>query len=149
MSLKSVGQFLPVPIQLCSGLFLIFSDCSCSFQLIPGCSGLFQLVLVCSSLSWFVLACPGWLQVITSFTSDTHLESALPSQPKKCKVISCKGQKTLQIVTGSDRDNTTILAAVSARKNIPTFDYLSRETRDPNSNANHEFYPWIYSNEKA
>ena len=51
MSLKSVGQFLPVPIQLCSGLFLIFSDCSCSFQLIPGCSGLFQLVLAgCRSL---------------------------------------------------------------------------------------------------
>ena len=41
-------------------------------------------------------------------------ESGLPSEPKKCKVISLKGQKTLQIVTGSDRENTTVLAAVSA-----------------------------------
>ena len=119
------------------------------FWIVLGCSGLLLLVPAHSRLFWFILACSGWLQVITSFTSDTHLESALPSQPKKCKVISCKGQKTLQIVTGSDRDNTTILAAVSARKNIPIFDYLSRETRDPNSNANHEFYPWIYSNEKG
>ena len=41
-------------------------------------------------------------------------ESRLPSEPKKCRVVSQKGQKTLQIVTGSDRDNTTVLAAVSA-----------------------------------
>ena len=32
---------------------------------------------------------------------------------KKCKVLSLKGQPTLQIITGSDRDNTTILVAVS------------------------------------
>ena len=32
---------------------------------------------------------------------------------KKCEVVSLKGQPTLQIITGSDRDNTTILAAVS------------------------------------
>ena len=38
-------------------------------------------------------------------------EAGLPSEPKKCRVVS---QKTLQIVTGSDKDNTTVLAAVSA-----------------------------------
>ena len=41
-------------------------------------------------------------------------ESGLPSEPKKCCAVSQKEQKTLQIVTGSDRDNTTVLAAVSA-----------------------------------
>ena len=56
-------------------------------------------------------------------------KSGLPSEPKKCKVISLKGQKTSQIVTGSDRDNTTVLATISAsRKNFSHFDYLSRET---------------------
>ena len=32
---------------------------------------------------------------------------------KKCKVVSLKRQPTLQIITGSDSNNTTILAAVS------------------------------------
>ena len=41
-------------------------------------------------------------------------ESGLPHKPKKSKVVSLKGQKTIQIVTGSYRDNTTVLAAVSA-----------------------------------
>ena len=41
-------------------------------------------------------------------------ESGLPSEPKRCKVLSLKGQPTLQIVTGSDRENTTVLAAASA-----------------------------------
>ena len=40
-------------------------------------------------------------------------ESGVPHEPKKCKVVSLKGQPTLQIITGSDRDNTTILVAVS------------------------------------
>ena len=48
-------------------------------------------------------------------------ESGLPSEPKKCKTSSLKGQKTLQIVTGSDRNKTTLLAAVSAsRKTFPS-----------------------------
>ena len=50
-------------------------------------------------------------------------ESGLPSEPKKCKASSLKGQKTLQIVTGSDRDKTTLLAAVSASGK--TFPYLT------------------------
>ena len=41
-------------------------------------------------------------------------ESGLPSEPGKYKVISLKGQKTCQIVTGADRDNTTVLAFCSA-----------------------------------
>ena len=40
-------------------------------------------------------------------------ETGILHEPKKCKVVSLKGQPTLQIITGSDRDNTTILAAVS------------------------------------
>lgn len=31
-------------------------------------------------------------------------------EPGKCKVVSLKGQKTCQIVTGADRDNKTALA---------------------------------------
>ena len=31
-------------------------------------------------------------------------ESGLPSEPNKYKVVSLRGQKTLQIVTGADRD---------------------------------------------
>lgn len=113
-----------------------------------------MLVPAHSRLFWFILACSGWLQVITSFTSDTHLESALPSQPKKCKVISCKGQKTLQIVTGSDRDNTTILAAVSASgKTFPPLIIFPgkqvQTTWRPATDANQEFYAWIYLNEKG
>ena len=38
---------------------------------------------------------------------------------KKCHVELQMGQKTFQIVTGSDRDNTTVLAAVSA--SVTTF----------------------------
>ena len=41
-------------------------------------------------------------------------ESGLPSEPGKCKVISLKGQKTCQIVTGAGLDNTTFLASCSA-----------------------------------
>ena len=40
-------------------------------------------------------------------------ESGVPQEPRKCKLVSLKGQPTLQIITGSDRDNTTILVAVS------------------------------------
>ena len=40
-------------------------------------------------------------------------ESGVPHEPKKCKVVSLKRQPTLQIITGSDSNNTTILAAVS------------------------------------
>ena len=40
-------------------------------------------------------------------------ESRVPQEPRKCKLVSLKGQPTLQIITGSDRDNTTILVAVS------------------------------------
>ena len=81
-------------------------------------------------------------------------ESGLPSEPKKCKVISLKGQKTLQIVTGSDRDNTTVLAAVSASgKTFPPLIIFQgkqvQTTWRTTTNANHEFYPWIYSNEKG
>ena len=40
-------------------------------------------------------------------------EPGVPHEPKECKVVSLKGQPTLQNITGSDRDNTTILSAVS------------------------------------
>ena len=81
-------------------------------------------------------------------------ESGLPSEPKKCKVISLKGQKTLQIVTGSDRDNTTVLAAVSTSGKTfpPLIIFQGKQVQTTwwtTTNANHEFYPWIYSNEKG
>ena len=81
-------------------------------------------------------------------------ESGLPSESKKWKVISLKGQKTWQIVTGSDRDNTTVLAAVSASgKTFPPLIIFQgkqvQTTWRPTTNGNHEFYPWIYSNEKG
>ena len=40
-------------------------------------------------------------------------ESGLQDEPKKCKVVSARGKKSVQIVTGSDRDNNAVLAAVS------------------------------------
>ena len=44
-------------------------------------------------------------------------ESGVPHEPQKCKVVSLKGQPTLQIITASDRDNTTILAARKTNPN--------------------------------
>ena len=76
----------------------------------------------------------------------------VPRKPKKCKVVSLKGQLTLQIITGSDRDNTTILAAVSGSgetlplliifqgKQIQTIWHSSTK-------PDHKFYTWIYANE--
>ena len=44
-------------------------------------------------------------------------KSGVPHEPKKCKVVSLKEQPTLQIITGPDRDNTTILAARKTNPN--------------------------------
>ena len=41
-------------------------------------------------------------------------ETGLPHEPRKCKVIAEKGRKTLEVVPGSDRENTTVLAACAA-----------------------------------
>ena len=66
--------------------------------------------------------------------------------------MSLKGQLTLQIITGSDRDNTMILAAVSGSgetlplliifqgKQIQTIWHSSTK-------PDHKFYTWIYANE--
>ena len=40
-------------------------------------------------------------------------ETGLPNEPKKCKVISDKGQKTLLIVPNSGQENTTVVGACS------------------------------------
>lgn len=40
-------------------------------------------------------------------------ESGLPHEPKKCKVVSAKGQKTLHVISGIDRENTTVMVACS------------------------------------
>ena len=81
-------------------------------------------------------------------------ESGLPHDPKKCKVVSLKGQKTMQIVTGSDRDNTTVLAAVSASGAVlpPLIIFQGKQVQTtwrPSTAANHQCYPWIYANEKG
>ena len=61
--------------------------------------------------------------------------------------------KTLQIVTGSDRDITTVPAAVSASgKSFPLLIMIAKQMQimwRPTTNANNEFYPWIYLNEKG
>ena len=73
---------------------------------------------------------------------------------KKCKVLSLKGQPTLQIITGSDRDNTTILAAVSGcGETLPPLIIFqgkqNQTTWHPSTKPDHKFYPWIYANEKG
>jgi len=78
-------------------------------------------------------------------------ESGLPSEPKKCKVISLKGQPTLQIVTGSDRDNTTVLAATSASGKVlpPLIIFQGKQVQTtwrPQIAADADNYPWIYAN---
>ena len=71
-------------------------------------------------------------------------ESGLPSEPRKSKVISLKGQKSLQIMTGSDRGNSAVLAAVSASgKTVrPLIIFQGKQVQTtwrPTKNANHEF----------
>ena len=46
-------------------------------------------------------------------------ESGFPHEPKKCKVISKKGVKTLQVIPGAHRENTTVMAACSAAGQVP------------------------------
>ena len=80
-------------------------------------------------------------------------ESGLPLDPKKCKVVSLKGQKTMQIVTTSDRDNTTVLAAVSPSGAVlpPLIIFQGKQVQMTwrlSTAANHAFYPWVYANEK-
>ena len=41
-------------------------------------------------------------------------ESGFPSDPKKCKVVSVSGQTAYRVTPGAGRENTTVLAAVSA-----------------------------------
>ena len=81
-------------------------------------------------------------------------ESGVPHEPKKCKVVSLKGQPTLQIITGSDRDNTTILAVVSGIGETfsPLIIFEGKQiqrTWNPSTKPDHKFYPWIYTNEKG
>ena len=65
-----------------------------------------------------------------------------------------KGQKTLQIVTGADRENVTVLAACSASgKVLPPMivnqGQHAQSTWQPNIDSKHEFYPWQYTNSKG
>ena len=80
-------------------------------------------------------------------------ESGLPSEPGKCKVVSLKGQRTCQIVTGSDRENTTVLAAVSASgKALPPlilFKGQQVQTTWRPSRQERKYFPWIYANNKG
>ena len=81
-------------------------------------------------------------------------KSGLPSEPKKCRAKSQKGQKTLQIVAGSDRDNTTVLAAVSASgSTLPPLTIFQGKqvhtTWRPSSDPTSEHFPWIYPNESG
>ena len=71
---------------------------------------------------------------------------AYPVSQKKCRVVSQNGQKTLQIVTGSDKDNTTVLAAVSASDTaLPSLiifqDKQVQITWRPSSDPTSEHFP--------
>ena len=81
-------------------------------------------------------------------------ESGVPHEPKKCKVVSLKGQPTLKIITGLDRDNKTILVAVSGSgETLPLLIVFQRKqiqtTWRPSTKPDYKFYPWIYANEKG
>ena len=78
-------------------------------------------------------------------------ESGLPYEPKRCRVVSGKGQKTLQIVTGSDRENITVLAACSAvgvalPPLIINQGQHVQSTWRPNMPVDSKYYPWQYAN---
>ena len=81
-------------------------------------------------------------------------ETGLPHEPKKCNAVSQKGQKTLQIVTGADRENVMVLAACSGSgKVLPPMIVNQgqhvQSTWQPNIDSKHEFYPWQYANSKG
>ena len=65
--------------------------------------------------------------------------------------MSQKGQKTLQIVTGSDRDNTTVLAAAaSSGVTLPPLIVFQgkqvQTTWRPSSDPTSEHFSWVYAN---
>ena len=79
-------------------------------------------------------------------------EPGLPSKPKKCHVELQMEQKTLQIVTGSDRDNTTVLTAASASGTtlVPLIIFQGKQgqtTWRSFSDLTREHVPCIYPNE--
>ena len=81
-------------------------------------------------------------------------ESGVPHELKKCKTVSFKGQPRPQIITGSDRDNTTILAVVSGSGETlpPLIIFQGKQIQTswlPSRKPDHTFYPWIYANEKG
>ena len=83
-----------------------------------------------------------------------HWFDILEETIENCKVVSLKGQPTLQIITGSDRDNTTILAAVSGSgETLPLLIIFQgkqiQTTCCPSAKPDHKFYPWIYTIEKG
>ena len=81
-------------------------------------------------------------------------ETGLPYEPKKCKVISEKGQKTLHIVPGSGRENTTVVGACSASaiKLPPLIIFQGKHVQStwrPTMSASAPNYPWIYPNKSG
>ena len=66
--------------------------------------------------------------------------------------MSLKGQPTQQIINGSDRANTTILAAVSGSGEILPLLILFQGKKSKQhglTKPDNKFYPWIYANEKG
>ena len=81
-------------------------------------------------------------------------ESSLPSESKKCHVGLQMEQKTLQIVTGSDKDNTTILttSSTSGTTLLPLIISQGKQgqtTWRPFWDPTREHVPWIYPNESG
>ena len=77
-------------------------------------------------------------------------ETGMPHEPRQFKVISEQGVKTLQVVPGSDRDNTTVLAAGSATgKVLPRLIVHSGKQVQLSwcpKIVEKEKYPWLYAN---
>ena len=77
-------------------------------------------------------------------------ETGMPHEPKKCKVISVKGEKTLQVVPGCDWENTTVLAACSASGKVlpPLIIHPGQQVQlawRPNITGT-DRYPWQHAN---
>ena len=74
-------------------------------------------------------------------------ETGMPHGLRQCKVISEQGVKTLQVVPGLDRENTTVLAACSATGKVllPLIVHSGKQVQLPwrPKIVEKEKYPWL------
>ena len=106
-----------------------------------------------------------WFDILEKTVKDLRLEDrpdliwnadelGVPHDPKKCKVVSLRGQPTYQIVTGSDKGNTIVLAAVSGSGETlpPLIMFQGKQVQTTwrsSTKSYHKYYPWIYANDSG